>query len=493
MNMTAIKIKGGYDLKLSGKPDSAVHDLKSPKHVGIMPPDFIGIRPRLLVKQGDTLKAGTVLFESKDDPRVKFVSPASGRVSAVRLGERRRVMAIEIETQGNDFEDFQKHSKDQIKGLTRDAVVKLLLDGGMWPLIRRRPYNRIACADEKPKAVYISGIAADEFHPKPDVVLKGQEERFNTGLDILAKFDSPLRLCIPEGSQDLPAFAKHDNVTRHVFKKIYPAGNTAVEIYYIDPLAPGDVAWHLSFQDVLAIGDFFMTGRFPAERIVALAGPGVSAPSYYRVGFGASIEELISGRIAEPPHSALSTPSLLLRQGYGRTRTASEGRARLRSICDLKGEGKENGAQMRFITGGALTGRKVKPDDFIGFYDTSLCVMPEGRSREFLGFMTPGFSKHSISRTFLSGIFPKKEYDFNTNNRGSERAFVQTGIYEDICPVDIYPAHLAKAILAKDIEDMEKHGILDCAQCGLCTYICPSKIEIASIIRSGLDIMEKET
>ncbi len=445
----SIHISKGHDFKLFGRPEPTITDASRPARVALQPPDFRYLRPRLKVKKGDAVRAGTHLFESKDDSRIVFGSPGSGTVVDIRFGARRRILEVIVELAGEEqFEEAGSLSPDEVRKLDRDKIVERLLTGGLWPLVRQRPFSKIADPDGKPRAVYVGAMSTEPFLPDPDVVLEGQEGDFQLGLDILGKLTKgKVHLCVSTKARS-KALTQAQGVETHCFTGPHPSGNIAVQIYHVDPPGPHETVWYLGAQDTLAVARFFRTGRFPTERVVSLGGSGARERRYFRSRFGASVESLTQGKLDD--------------------------------------------GELRFVSGGVLTGRKIEAAGFLGFYDTALYVLPEGRTREMLSFMRPGLGKYSLSRTVADSFLPTADYRLDTNLNGGSRNFVMTGIYEDICPVDIIPDQLAKSVLAGDIEESEKHGILDCAECGLCTFICPSKIEVGSIIQKGLDEIVKE-
>lgn len=443
--MTVIDIRRGKDIKLGGRPEQSVSDAAAPKCVALKPPDFRYLRPRLKVKQGDRVRAGSLLVESKDDTRLRFVSPGGGTVKAVKLGARRRLLEVVVELDADEpFEEHEKLAPDGARGLSREDLIKRLLEGGLWPLLRERPFSRIADPDGRPKSLFVNAMPADPFDADPEAVLDGQEELFGLGIEILKKLtDGPVHLCSAPGAKRA-AGAK--GATLHEVRGPYPSGYSAVHVYYVDPPKGSERVWYLGAQDVLSIARFLTTGRFPVERVVALAGPGAREPRLYRTRFGAGVASLASGK--------------------------TEG-------------------DNRFVSGGALTGSDAGADGYLGFYDTQLCVLPEGRHRKLLRFALPGLDRYSFSRAFMSWWLPKKDYPLDTNRNGGGRNFVMSGLYDELCPVDILPAQLVKCLMAGDTEEAEKHGVLDCVECGLCTFACPSKIELQKVIEDGLDVIRK--
>lgn len=447
--MSVITVSKGHDLRISGIPSKDIQDAPRPAHAALQPPEFRYLRPRLKVREGDSVKIGTPLFESKDDPRIVFVSPAAGKVSPVRFGERRRLLEVVVELGGEEsFEEYGALTRDEARGLSREALVDRLLKMGLWPLLRQRPFSKIADPDGRPAAIFVSATAAGPCEPDADRVLEGREQDFQLGLDLLKKLtEGPLHLCCAEHSE-AKALIEAKGVSVHRFNGKHQAGDAAVQIYHVAPPSPKAPVWYLGYQDLLTISRSLAAGRLIAERVVGFGGPGAAEPKTLRTRIGASVESITRGKV---------------RSG-----------------------------EMRYVSGAVLNGTAVDAAGHLGFYDSSLIVLPEGRGRELLGFARPGFGRYSLSRAWISAFFPGGEHDFDTNLGGSRRNFVLQGVEEDLCPVGIWPQQAAKAVLAEDFDEMEKHGVLDCAECGLCTFVCPSKIEVAGILRRGIDMIHKE-
>ena len=446
---STISIRRGHDLKIAGRPAPKIVDAPRPARTAVQPDDLRYFRPRLLVKEGDVVKAGTPLLESKDDPRLKLVSPAGGTVAQVHRGERRKILEVIVELAGEEtFEEHGELDDAGLQGLSREALTERLLKGGVWPLLRQRPYSCVAAPGESPKAILVGAMPQDDFDANPDTVLRGQEKDFQLGLDLLAKLtDGSVYLAIGKDAIS-PALTAASGVETRRFAGPYPAGDPAVQIYHVCPPKAKETVWYIRAQDLLALARFARSGRYSAERVVALGGPAAKERNLFKTRVGASIESLTDGRLED--------------------------------------------GELRIVSGSVLSGRKLTRTGFVGLYDTAVFVLHEGRERELLSFCGPGFDKYTVTNTYWSSLFTGAEFPLNTNLRGSLRNFTQSGIYESVCPVGIWPEQTAKAVLAGDIEEMEKHGILDCAECGLCTFVCPSKIEVDSILRSGIDLIRKE-
>ncbi|MFQ5335373.1 MAG: Na(+)-translocating NADH-quinone reductase subunit A [Flavobacteriales bacterium] len=444
-----VKIRKGVDIKLKGVPDKVLsHELQT-NEFAVKPSDFHGLIPKLIVKSGDRVKAGSVLFFNKYNERIKFTSPVSGTVTDIVRGEKRRIIEIRLAAdKDQEYEEFKAGNPNE---LSRDEIVEKLLNAGLWPLIRQRPYSIIANPDDKPKSIFISAFDSNPLAADCDFIVHGNGELFQIGLDAVVKLtEGKVHLNVKAGGAASKVFLNSKGVVINEMAGPHPAGNVGVQIHHIDPINQNERVWYLMPQDVLTIGRLFKQGKFNAERIVALGGPSVLKPRYYHLKIGASVKGLIDGNV----------------------------------------EGDNN----RIISGSVLTGMQISPDGYIGFYDSQVTVIPEGDKEEFFGWLNPGFKKFSLSRTFCSWLTPGKEYTLDTNLHGEDRAFVMSGEYEKVFPFDIYPTQLVKAIMIGDIELMENLGIYEVApeDFALCEFACTSKINLQDIVRKGLDIVHKE-
>jgi Na+-transporting NADH:ubiquinone oxidoreductase subunit A len=445
-----IKIKRGLNLKLIGEAVKSVQDIPIADIFVIKPNDFIGLTPKLLVKVGDNLLAGTPIFYNKNNEAIKICSPVSGEVVEILRGEKRVILEIKI------LADLQiKYApflKSNLNDLRREEVVEKILSCGAWPFIRQRPYGVIANPSESPKSIFISAFDSNPMAPDNDFIMSGKEVDFQTGLDALKKLtDGKIHLNVQLKPTAASVFSNAKNVQINKISGPHPAGNIGIQIHHIDPVNKGETVWYINPQDVLIIGKLFNEGIFDATRTIALTGSQVNNPKYYKTIVGCSIKNILAD-------------------------------------SGLKKE--EN----RIISGNILSGHKIPTDGYLGFYDSQITVIPEGHEFEFMGWLVPGLNKFSMSRTFFSWLTPDKKYDLNTNMHGEERPFVMTGQYEKVFPMDIYPVHLLKSILIEDIDMMEKLGIYEVIEedFALCEFVCTSKIKSQEIIRNGLDIVRRE-
>ena len=453
--MTVYHITKGYDIPISGRAEQIAQEASPPGRVAVKPSDFLGVIPRLRVQVGDEVAAGSPVAENKKDPRILLCSPAGGQVVAINRGPRRRIdeIVIEIDPEGEKFVDFPAHSPEEISnGLDRDEIVDSLLNAGLWPLIRQRPFARVASPDDSPQSIFVSAIDTEPLAASPEFLLQDEESSFEAGMRILSRLtNGNVHLCCPASpSPQLRCLKESDIAKVHTFAGPHPAGSVGTHIHRIEPLRKGQVAWTVKAAEVALIGRFFREGHFPVERIIAVVGEGAKVRKYFRTRLGAPVEALLAG-------------------------------------------GVQNGKQ-RLISGTVLTGRQLNPGSFIGYYDTTLSVIPEGGKRTFLGWMLPGFGKSSFSRTFASSLTGKEKCEIDTSLNGSLRAIVPIGSYESVMALDIQPTFLFKSIIYGDLEEAEKLGLLECAEedVALLSYVCHSKIDFCSLLRQGLEQYEKE-
>ncbi|GEC70581.1 Na+-transporting NADH:ubiquinone oxidoreductase subunit A [Flavobacterium flevense] len=445
-----IKIKQGLDLKLSGEAAKSVIALPVAEIFAIKPKDFVGLTPKLLVKAGANVAAGTPVFFDKNDESILFCSPVSGEIIEIVRGEKRVILEIKILADREiKYVSSTPSNPDQ---LSRNEIIEKLLKSGCWPFIRQRPYGTIANPKDKPKAIFISAFDTNPLAPDYDFILSAEETNFQIGINALKKLTTgKIHLNIKANSTSAPVFTQAQNVQINTISGPHPAGNVGVQIHHIDPINKGEVVWHINPQDVIIIGKLFNQGIFDASRTVAVTGAQLEKPQYYKTIVGTNIKNILADAVLK------------------------------------KGDN-------RIISGSVLSGSQIPVDGFLGFYDAQITVILEGNEYEFMGWLAPGFNKFSVSRTFFSWLSPNKKYNLNTNLHGEERPFVMTGQYEKVFPMDIYPVQLLKSILIEDIELMEKLGIYEVAEedFALCELICTSKIKSQEIIRHGLDMVRKE-
>ncbi|THD66309.1 Na(+)-translocating NADH-quinone reductase subunit A [Robertkochia marina] len=440
-----IKIRKGLDLKLMGLADKTIAAAPRSKKFAIKPTDFHGVTPKMVVKEGASVKAGEIIFFSKYSDRVKFASPVSGTIAEIRRGAKRRILEVIIEADAEDT--FLEHGSKNVSGMSGEEVKELLLEGGCWPFIKQRPYDVIANPDDAPKAIFVSAMSTAPLAADVEFLLKDRMEDFKTGLEAISKLTSgKTHVSVAAGSSLADGL---NGVEIHKVKGPHPAGNVGVQIHHIDPVNAGERVWVVGPEDVAIIGNFLNTGKFKADRLVAVSGSEAPKAQYFSMRVGTNVFELIN-----------KVPS-----------------------------------SVRIISGDVLTGDQIANSGFVGFYHNTITLIPEGKEHRMFGWV-PFLDNHipSMSRTSLSFLFPNKRYKVNTNLNGEERALVVTGEMEQVLPMDIYPMQLLKECMAANIEKMENLGIYEVApeDFALIDYTNTSKIEAQAIIREALDLMIKE-
>lgn len=447
-----VTIRKGYDLKLNGIAEKTITDLPFSEVVAIKPPDFPNLTPRLAVEVGQEVLAGQALFLDKRRPELLFTSPVSGEVVEIVRGEKRRLLEVRVlPDRDTRYVSFPVRP---LSDLSRDDLIAQLLESGCWAYLRQRPYSLIADPQETPKAIFVSGFDSAPLAPDLRFIIDQSPDLFHTGLNVLKKLaDGNLHVSLPAGANGIGTnepFGAIPPDRLHYFKGPHPAGNVGIQVHHLDPLRKGEVVWYVHPQDVIILGRLFAEGRYRADRVVALTGSCVGQPQYFRLMTGQRLDTLLNGRL--------------------------------------------NAETCRVIQGNVLSGEKTAADDFLSFRTNHITVLPEGYEPQFLGWLTPGLKKLSLSRTFFSWLFPNRSYSLDTNTQGEERAFVMTGQYEKVLPMNILPVFLLKAILAKDIERMEQLGIYEVSEedFALCEFVCTSKIDVQRIITEGLELVRLE-
>lgn len=444
-----IKLKKGLDINLKGKPSEMLLTGGQSATYAIVPDNYNGITPKVVAREGDKVKAGTVLMTDKTYPEIKFVSPVSGEVTAVNRGEKRKVLSIIIKPDTeNQYENFGKKS---LSSLSEEEIKEAILNAGLWPCIKQRPYDIIARPNVEPRDIFVSTFYSAPLAPDFEYIVKGQESDFQTGLDALAKLTKgKLYVGLKKGST-----LKINQAETFEFQGPHPAGNVGVQINHIKPVNKGETVWTIRPDDVILIGRLFNKGIADFTCLVALTGSEFAKTGYIKAIAGCEINSLTNGKI-QPT------------QGH-----------------------------VRIISGNVLTGTKATDNSYLGFYDNQITAIPEGDEiHEFFGWATLGVHKFSAGRTFLSSLFggTKNEYTLDARVKGGTRAMIMSNEYDKVFPMDILPEYLLKAIITFNIDKMENLGIYEVApeDFALCEVVDTSKIEIQKIVRNGLDLLYKE-
>ena len=445
-----INLKKGLDINLKGNAAKKIFEIKSPECYALMPDDFTGITPKLMVKEQDVIKAGQTLFVDKNNPQLKFVSPVCGTVVSIDRGLRRKILDICISPSvRQEYVDF---GVKDVSEMNADDIKVLLCDAGLFAFIRQRPYDIIADPRTTPRAIFISGFDSSPLAPDINFILEEDDEpNFQTGLDILAKI-APVYLNIRQDQQDSP-ISKVKNVHLSVFSGPHPAGNVGVQINHIAPINKGEIVWTLNVQSVIYIGRLLLTGRIDFSHLVAVTGSEVKGPSYCRLKVGASLVNVFNERV-------------------------------------------EEGRKLRYISGNVLTGKKIASDGFLGAFDSQVTVIPEGDDvQEEFGWIKPRKDEFSVSHSYFNWLMDKsRKYSIDARVKGGQRHMIMSGEYGKVFPMDILPEYLIKAILASDIDKMEALGIYEVApeDFALCEFVDSSKMELQRIVREGLDNFREE-
>ena len=409
-----IRLKKGLNINLLGEADKVYASVKPTKRYVVKPTDFHTLTPKLAVKVGDKVKAGTILFFDKYNDKVNFCAPVSGEVIDIVRGAKRKILEVVLEADA--VIEYEQFNTDTAKNISRVQIIDTMLKAGIWPFVRQKPYDIVANPTDMPKAIFISAFNSAPLTIDNDFALYGLDELFQKGLDYITQLTSgKTHLNIDGNTNPATVFTGAKGVEINKISGAHPSGNVGIQVHHINPINKGEVIWYLQPQDVIAIARLFTEGKYDVSRIVALSGSQVKKPKYYRTIAGATISNLLADNITEGDN--------------------------------------------RIISGDILTGQHIEVNGTLGFYDTTITVIEEGKEQEFLGWILPGLHKFSASKTFLSWLTPSKKYTLNANMHGEERAYVMTGEYEKVLPMDIFPAHLIKACMIEDIELMENLGI----------------------------------
>ncbi len=445
-----IKIKKGLDLPISGKPEQVIDDGRAVRSVAVLGEDYPGMKPTMLVKEGDTVSKGQPLFSDKKNPGVHYTAPAAGRVTGINRGAKRALLSVVIDVEGDAAERFEAFGAEGIATLTADQVTETLVKSGLWTALRTRPFSKVPAIGAKPHSIFVTAMDTNPLAADPVVVIESDADAFRAGLDLVAKLtEGKVHVC-HEAGRTIPA-GSDAKLTAQEFGGIHPAGLPGTHIHFVDPVSPEKSVWFLNYQDVIAIGRLFMTGELDSSRVVALGGPTVEKPRLVRTLLGANLDELTAGEL--------------------------------------------DGRESRIISGSVFSGRAAEsPVAFLGRYHLQVSVLPEDRERRLIGYLTPGMKRHSVFPIYLSKWFGEKDVEFSTTTNGSQRGMVPIGTYESVMPLDILPTQLLRSLLVGDLDTAINLGALELDEddIALCTYACPAKYEYGPVLRGVLDTIEKE-
>lgn len=445
-------IKKGLDLPINGQPAQVVGDAQPVKSVALIGKDYIGMKPTMLVAEGDAVKIGQPLFEDKKNPGVIYTSPGGGTVKSINRGKKRVLQSVVIELADSEESiEFAKHDAADLAGLDADAVRKQLIDSGLWTALRSRPYSRIPTVDSSPRSIFVTAIDTNPLAPDPSVVVAESKEAFANGLKVLSCLTTGSVFLCKAPSANLPG-GDQQAVKVAEFEGPHPAGLPGTHIHYLDPVGAERSVWQIGYQDVVAVGRLFVEGRLDPTRIVSLAGPVVNEPRLLRTRLGASTNDLTDNELAD--------------------------------------------VECRVIGGSLLSGRRAAGwAAYLGRYENQIAVIAEGREREFLGWVSPGATKFSKVNVFLSSLKrATQKFDLNTSANGSPRAMVPIGNFEEVMPLDILPTPLLRALVVRDTDSAQQLGALELDEedLALCSFVCVGKYDYGKHLRESLEIIERE-
>ena len=446
---TVFRINKGLDVPIVGIPDQMVSDAAPVQSVALIGDDYLGLNPEMLVGEGDVVNLGQALFEDKQNPGVRFTAPGCGRVAAIHRGARRTLQSLVIELQGKSEETFNSWQGTELASLSEQAVRENLLVSGLWTAFRTRPFSRVPRVDSEPAAIFVTAIDTNPLAANPDLIIRASVQGFADGLSVLSRLtQGSVYVCMEPGSS--VTVPSGDRIRIATFAGLHPAGLAGPHIHFLEPVDIDKTVWHINYQDVIAIGRLFTTGRLAVTRIVALAGPPVIRPRLVRARLGASTDDLTQGELPESP--------------------------------------------LRIVSGSVLSGRWAAGwAAYLGRYHSQLSVLAEGYRQEFLGWLAPGRKKFSANRIFVSSILRQQQFDMTTSQHGSPRAMVPIGNYEKVMPLDLLPTPLLKALLVRDTDTAQRLGCLELDEedLALCSFVCCSKYDYGEALRECLTMIEQ--
>lgn len=439
----------GLDVPIAGEPDPKI-EAKDVGSVALVADDYIGMRPTLLVSEGDSVQLGQPIFSDKKSDGVVFTSPASGTIRSINRGEKRRFLSLIIDKVGDqDSREFSSHDPAQLSSLDRQAIVDQLVDSGLWTSIRSRPFSKVASPTGKPQAVFINAMDSNPLAADPSSIVADREAEFKAGVEVVSRLSENTYVCRRPNTNIPGETIRKVNVAE--FSGPHPSGLSGTHMHFLKPATLGRVNWYVGYQDVIEIGHLFLNGKLDPTRIISLAGPNAKNPRLIKTQIGASLDDLLVGELTD--------------------------------------------GDLRVVSGSVLSGRRSEePTGFLGRFHLQISCLTEGHEREFLGWQMPGFEKFSVTRAFAAAWQGPKKFSLTTSTGGSKRAMVPIGSYEKVMPLDLLPTLLLRSLISKDTASAQELGCLELDEedLGLCTFVCPGKYEYGEILRDNLLTIEKE-
>lgn len=445
-----ITIKKGLNLPIQGKPKQSIGShSKTVTKVAVLGEDFVGMRPSMKVKVGDKVKKGQALFEDKKNPGIIFTAPAAGKVIEIHRGEKRVLQSVVIELKGKEAVSFKSYKRDKLSELSEQEVRDNLINSGLWTSFRTRPYSKVPASNSQPAAIFVNTMDTNPLAADPAVVIAQDKEAFEDGLQVIAKASSAANLFLCKAPEsEIPT---HPDYKVEIFAGVHPAGLPGTHIHYLMPASAERTVWHLNYQDVIAIGKLFTTGKLHLDRVISLAGPHVKKPRLLRMPSGACLSDFLQGELVKGEH--------------------------------------------RVISGSVLHGTRAKgPHDFLGRYHLQVSVIEEDTHKELLGWLSPGANRFSTTRAFLGHIIPGKLFNLTSSTRGSNRSMVPIGVYDRVMPLDILTTMLLRDLISRDTDSAQRMGCLELDEedLALCTFTCPGKYDHGLHLRACLEVIERE-
>lgn len=444
-----IKIKKGLNLPIQGAPEQKIGDAASVSKVAVLGEEYVGMRPTMHIQVGDVVKKGQLLFEDKKNPGVKFVAPAAGEIIEVNRGAKRVLQSVVINLKGDEAVEFAKVDASAIDGTDRQKLVDTLVESGLWTAIRTRPFSKAPAIDSTPKSIFVTAVDTNPLAVDPQIVIAERKEDFANGLKVLAQLtEGKLFVCKAAGSN---VDASGERVEVHEFAGPHPSGLVGTHIHHLDSVGVGKTVWHVNYQDVIAIGGTITSGELDVSRVVSIAGPAANEPKIVKTQIGAYTNDLVKGQFADTP--------------------------------------------VRIISGSVLNGVKaIGPHAYLGRFHMQVSLIVEDREKKFLGWITPGGDKHSVTRAYLGHLNPKRLFNMTSTTNGSDRSMVPIGNYERIMPLDVIPTLLLRDLLSGDTDGAQTLGALELDEedLALCTYVCPGKYDYGPVLRECLSTIESE-